>query len=126
MPQGLATWIKLHTRAGDIAPRTYNVDLGTPMLAESRRREKHDRIWRRVYRVAMWAILLAAFFIAGYNTRLNVTEAQRRAEIVHDAGWTRIAYLIPQGKRRCAMEWREGCLVCEHRSLRGTVRSTMC
>lgn len=102
-------------------------ELGLPGLREQRRREKIDRWWRRVWRVAMWAILLAAFFAAGYNTRLNVTEAKRRAEVVQDMGWTRIAMTIPQGKRKCAVEWHEGCLVCIHRALGGaSVKSSHC
>lgn len=101
-------------------------DLGLPGLREQRSREKRDRIWRRVWRICMWALLLAGFFALGYNTRVNLSEAQRRAEVVQDMGWKRIAMLVPQGKRKCAMDWREGCLVCEHRTLGGTVKSTMC
>lgn len=100
--------------------------LGLPGIREQRHREKLDRLWRWTWRIGMWAILLIAFFLAGYNARINLTEAKRRAEVVHEQGFTRIGMLVPQGKRRCRMDWREGCLVCEHRSLSGTVRSTMC
>jgi hypothetical protein len=127
---GLRTRLSLRTlrlapHASHPAPQA-QADFGLPSIREQRKREKRDRLYRRVFRVAMWAILLAAFFIAGYNTRLNLTEAKRRAEITHEMGWKRIAMLVPQGKRKCAVDWNEGCLVCEHRSLSGTVKSTMC
>ena len=45
-------------------------DFGTPMLAERLRQEKRERIYRHIFRVVMWALLLAAFFMAGYNASL--------------------------------------------------------
>jgi hypothetical protein len=109
-------------RPSRVSPDLY----GLPGIREQRAREKRDRVYRRIYRVVMWAILLGVFFLIGYNTRLNATEATRRAEVVHELGWTRIAMLVPTGKRKCAMEWRENCLVCEFRMLSGTQKSTMC
>ena len=85
-----------------------------------------DRIWTHAWRVLMWAVLLLSFFLAGYNMRLSATETIRRAEILSSMGYTRLAMFVPQEKRKCAMEWHEGCLVCEHKMLRGTVKSTMC
>jgi hypothetical protein len=56
-------------------------DLGLPGLREQRRREKRDRIYRRIFRVAMWTLLISAVFIAGYNTRLNMnTQVENLAE----------------------------------------------
>jgi hypothetical protein len=113
-----------HRRAPSFIPGGHG--LGTPMLAEQRRREKRERIYRWCWRIGMWAVLLSMAFILGYNTRINATEAQRRAGLVYESDWTRIAMAVPTGKRRCAMEWRENCLVCEFRMLSGTQKSTMC
>jgi ferric-dicitrate binding protein FerR (iron transport regulator) len=127
---GLRTRLSLHAlNPSPVAghpSREAIADLGLPSIAEQRKREKRERRWRRVYRVAMWTILLSAFFLAGYNTRISLTEAKHRAQVIEQMGLYRAAMLVPQGKRKCAMDWREGCLVCEHRALRGTVKSTMC
>ena len=120
---GLATRIKL--RATNHVPREL-ADLGLPNLREQRRREAIARWWRRGWRIGTTIIVVGLAFSLGYNTRLAATEAKRRAEIVQDLGWKRLAMTIPQGKRKCAVEWSEGCLVCIHRALGGTVKSTMC
>jgi hypothetical protein len=102
------------------------MDFGLSGAAEERRRIRRERLWRHCYRAGIVFVMLAIGFIAGYNVRLSMTEVKRRAEVIQDQGWTRIAYGVQQGKRRCAMDWREGCLVCQYRSLNGTSRSTMC
>jgi hypothetical protein len=102
------------------------MDFGTPGALEERRRVRRERLYRRCFWPVIVFVMLAIGFVAGYNVRLSMTEVKRRAEVVQDQGWTRIAYGVQQGKRRCAMDWREGCLVCQYRSLNGTTRSTMC
>ena len=124
---GLRTRLSLHTT--NLSPRASRLSpdlFGLPGIREQRAREKRERLYRRIFRVASWALLLAAFFLAVYNTRLNMTETKRRAEVLQQMGYTRIAMLVPQGKRKCAMEWHENCLVCEFRMLGGTLKSTMC
>lgn len=122
---GLATKLKLHRPHRPIIHRPSD-DLGLPTIGEQRRRDKRERRYRWAWRIGVWASALSFAFIVGYNTRLSFTEARHRAEVMQQIGWTRIAFLVPQGKRKCAVDWHEGCLVCEHRSLSSTVRSTMC
>ena len=101
-------------------------DLGLPGALEERKRERRERRYRRWF----WSLIVTVAFTVGisigWNVRLSMAEIQRRTEVVQDQGWKRIAYGVQQGKRRCAMDWREGCLVCQYRSLNGTTRSTMC
>lgn len=103
------------------------MDLGSPGLAEQRAKEKLDRIYRRYFRILMLTVALLGAFSMGYQTRMNATEAKHRAEVVQQEAWkARNAMYVPMAKRGCAMEWREGCLVCQHRSLGGKITSTMC
>lgn len=99
---------------------------GTPRAAEERKQARRERLWRHVYRAGMVFVVLSVGIILGYNLRINATEVKRRAEVMQQMPYTRIAMLVPVDKRRCRMDWREGCLVCEHRALRGTAKSTMC
>lgn len=104
-------------------------DLGLPNLREQRRRERINRIWRRSWRIGFTLVVVGLAFYLGYNTRLAATEARRRADLVQPADIERVkrnAMYLPMARRQCAMEWHENCLVCQHESLGGTVKSTMC
>ena len=113
---------------------------GTPRAAAERKRIRRERLWRHSYRVGITLVLLGIGFMAGYNVRIGITETKRSAEVTQyipsfreqresvqrARREYRAAMLVPQPKRKCAMNWSENCLVCEHRSLSGTVKSTMC
>lgn len=96
--------------------------LGTPLHGERLRAEKRERLYGRIFKVAIWAMLLASMFIVGRHS-----VAQRQAIEGTNLYYRMKAERLDPRQRLCQIDPHEGCLVCMHRDVAGSaVVSTHC
>jgi len=100
--------------------------LGTPMQAQRRARERRERIWHRCLVIGSVIGIFAAGAVTGSNTSADKPTLKQRVTALRTVGIDRAPMLLPSDRRRCAVDWHEGCLVCVHRNSGGIFKTSMC
>ena len=108
----------LHGRASDAirpAPGSERppFDFGTPGAAELRRAERREKLYGRVFKIAIWAVLLSAFYIAGLNAK------PQREPVNTSIEYHVKAQRLAAGTRRHELDLHERCMVFMHKDIAG-------
>lgn len=121
--QGLATRHLLEqarrTERDLLAPECEGPPADRSARLDDQRADQIERRWDRLYRIAMWAVMLASFFMIGYHSR-PIAPAETPSSLALRSH----APSLAPGDTRCVMDWRENCLACAHRDPGGRLVQT--